>query len=108
MSARSEQTALLASGIEVLLRYLRGTIVSSKSERGTVPVRKDSCRADKVEKVNCFTFSHACPSRSHVSLANETDEAGSWNFVSDDEQNIPDDKKVRETYREASREQYFK
>ena len=37
-------------------------------------------------------FSRACPSRSHVSLADETGEAGSWNFASDGEQNIPDDK----------------
>jgi len=51
-------------------------------------------KADKNENTNCFVFLVTCPSQSHVSLTNETDEAGSWNFVSDGEQNIPDDKNM--------------
>ena len=36
-------------------------------------------------------FLRTCPSQSHVSSSNETDEAESWNFASEDEQNIPGD-----------------
>lgn len=43
------------------------------------------------ENGTCVPFLRTCPSRSHVSSVDETGEAGSWNFASDGEQNIPDD-----------------
>ncbi len=41
---------------------------------------------------NCFACANTWAGRSHVSSADETGEAGSWNFASDDEQNIYDHK----------------
>jgi tRNA nucleotidyltransferase (CCA-adding enzyme) len=46
----------------------------------------------KRENLNCLRFSRLCARRKHVFSVEKTAESGSWKFVSDDEQIIPDQK----------------